>query len=225
MSDKLRFAVIGIGRFGTAIATKLSIGGAEVIAIDSCKDRINNIKDNVTYSVVLDSTDINALRSQNIQDMDAVVVSIGEDFQSLLLTTFALQELKVKRIMVRAQGDAQKKIIAKMGIDEILSTEDEVSDNVAKTLMNPSVLLYVPLPDEFEIIEVKAPKGVVNRTLLDIGLRTKYKINLITLLRKRGDQQHHIVGVPKGDTVIEEDDLILVFGSSKNINRFIDINS
>ena len=223
MGDKLRFAVIGIGRFGTAIATKLSIKGAEVIAIDNNNERINGIKDNVTYAITLDSTDINALKSQNINEMDAVVVSIGEDFQSLLLTTFALQEIGVKRIMVRAQGEAQKKILSRMGIDEILSTEEEVSNNVTEQLMNPSVLLYVPLPDEFEIIEIKAPKGVVDRTLLDIGLRTKYKINLITLLRKRGNE-HHIVGVPKGDTIIEKDDLILVFGSSKNISRFIEIN-
>ncbi len=223
MKNQLRFAIIGIGRFGTAIATKLSIEGAEVIAIDSNKDRINSVKDDVTYSVVLDSTDINALKAQNIQEMDAVVVSIGEDFQSLLLTTFALQELGVKRIMVRAQGEAQKKILAKMGIDEILSTEEEVSNNVTKTLMNPSVVLYVPLPDEFEIIEIKTPKRVVNRSIKDIGLREKYKINLITLVRKKGEE-HHVVGVPEGDTIIEKDDFILVFGSSKNINRFIEIN-
>ena len=223
MKNKLRFAVIGIGRFGTAIATKLAIKGSEVIAIDSDKDRINSIKDDVTYSIVMDSTDIMALKSQNIQEMDAVVVSIGEDFQSLLLTTFALQEIGVKRIMVRAQGEAQKKILSRMGIDEILSTEDEVSNNVTEQLMNPSVLLYVPLPDDYEIIEIKAPKGVVNRSLLDIGLRPKYKLNLITLLRKKGGE-HHIVGVPKGDTIIEEEDLILFFGSSKNIDRFIEIN-
>jgi len=223
MKNKLSFAIIGIGRFGTAIATKLSIEGAEVIAIDSNKDRINSVKDDVTYSVVLDSTDINALKAQNIQEMDAVVVSIGEDFQSLLLTTFALQELGVKRIMVRAQGEAQKKILAKMGIDEILSTEEEVSNNVTKTLMNPSVILYVPLPDEFEIIEIKAPKRVIDRSIKDVGLREKYKINLITLIRKKGEE-HHVVGVPEGDTIIEKDDFILVFGSSKNINRFIEIN-
>jgi trk system potassium uptake protein TrkA len=90
-------------------------------------------------------------------------------------------------------------------------------------LLNPSVLFSISLPDDYEIIEIKAPKGVINRTLLDIGLRTKYKINLVTLLRKRGNE-HHIFGVPKGDTTLEEDDLILVFGSSKNIARFIEIN-
>ncbi len=223
MKSKLRFAVIGIGRFGSAIATKLSKKGAEVIAIDISEERISSIKEDVTYSVALDSTDINSLKSQNICEMDAVVVSIGEDFQALLLTAFALQELKVKRIIVRAQGETQIKILSKMGIDEILSTEEEVSNNVAESLLNPSVLFSISLPDDYEIIEIKAPKGVINRTLLDIGLRTKYKINLVTLLRKRGNE-HHIFGVPKGDTTLEEDDLILVFGSSKNIARFIEIN-
>jgi trk system potassium uptake protein TrkA len=117
MKSKLRFAVIGIGRFGSAIATKLSKKGAEVIAIDISEERISSIKEDVTYSVALDSTDINSLKSQNICEMDAVVVSIGEDFQALLLTAFALQELKVKRIIVRAQGETQIKILSKMGLN------------------------------------------------------------------------------------------------------------
>jgi trk system potassium uptake protein TrkA len=104
-----------------------------------------------------------------------------------------------------------------------LSPEEAVSENVAETLINPSVLLTVPLPDSYEITEVKAPRKVVNRTLSDIDLREKYKLNLVTLLRKRGDE-HHILGVPKSDTVIEEDDLVLLFGTNKNIDRFIDIN-
>ncbi|MCK5781623.1 MAG: TrkA family potassium uptake protein [Flavobacteriales bacterium] len=223
MKSKPRFAVIGIGRFGSAIASKLAIKEAEVIAIDISKDRIDSIKESVTYSVVLDSTDKNALLSQNINEMDAVVVAIGEDFQALLLTTFTLQEINVKRIIVRAQDEAQKKILNKMGIDEILSPEEAVSDTVSETLINPSVLLTIPLPDSYEIIEVKAPRGAVNRTLHDISLRQKYKLNLVTLLRKRGEH-HHILGVPEATTVIEEDDLILIFGKTKDIDRFIDIN-
>lgn len=161
MKTKPRFAVIGIGRFGSAIATKLVKKGAEVIVIDNNKDRIDSVKNDITYSVVLDSTDKNALLSQNINDMDAVVVSIGENFQSLLLTTFLLQEIGIKRIIVRTQGEAQKKILTKMGITELLSPEEEVSNNITETLINPSVLLYVPLPDNYEIKEIKAPRRVI----------------------------------------------------------------
>ena len=93
--------MIGMGRFGTAIAQRLAEKGAEVIAMDSDRDRIERIRDKVTYAVALDSTDREALLSQGIADMDAVVVSIGENFQDVLLTTFVLQEIGIKRIIVR----------------------------------------------------------------------------------------------------------------------------
>lgn len=234
-----RFAVIGMGRFGSAIAQRLTEKGAEVIAMDSDRERIERIRERVTYAVALDSTDKYALISQGIQEMDAVVVSIGENFQDVLLTTFALQEVGVKRIIVRANGEIQNKILEKMGVKEILSPEGEVSNAVAENLINPHVLMTVKLPDSYQIIEVKAPKGIAGRSLTEIGLREKYKINLVTLLRWDGTgdapaeffkdnashANHHIIGVPDGDMKIESSDILLLFGTSKNIQRFIDINS
>ncbi len=221
-----RFAVIGLGQFGSAIARNLSERGAEVIAIDYNEDNVEALKDHVAYAVTLDATDKKALQSQNIEDMDAVVVSIGENFQGLLLCTFILQELEVKRIIARAQGPTQRKILEKMGVTEILSPEDEVGNNVAEQLVNPSVLMCMTLPDDFEIVEIKAPKAVISRSLDDIGLRVKYKVNLITVLRQsEKDGKHHIIGVPKSDTQIEENDIIVVFGKTRNIDRFIEINN
>ena len=219
-----KFAVIGLGRFGSAIARKLSEKNAEVLAIDVDEEKVEAIADDVAYAVTLDSTDSKSLIAQNIQDMDAVVVSIGANFQDLLLTTFVLQELRVKRIIARAQGKNQRRILQKMGITEILSPEDEVSNNVAEQLVNPSVLMCMQLPDDYEIVEVKAPKNMDNRTMDDIGLRAKYKINLVTLLRKGDDGKHHIIGVPQPDTVIYNNDIIILFGKTDNINRFIEIN-
>ncbi len=234
-----RFAVIGMGRFGSAIAQRLTEKGAEVIAMDASRERIEHVRDKVTYAVALDSTDKDALVSQGIKDMDAVVVALGENFQDVLLTTFVLQELGVKRIIVRANGDVQTRILEKMGVKEILSPEAEVSNAVADNLINPHVLMTVTLPDSYQIIEVKAPKGIAGRTLSEIGLREKYKVNLVTLLRWDGTEQpqmeyfsdnttdvhHHIIGVPTADTVIEESDILLLFGTGKSIQRFIDINS
>lgn len=219
-----KFAVIGLGQFGRAIARKLSEKNSEVLAIDNDEEKVEAIKDEVAIAVTLDATDARALKSQNITDMDAVVVAIGANFQDLLLTTFVLQELKVERIIARAQGPTQRAILEKMGIKEILSPEDEVGNNVAENLVNPSVLMSMQLPDEYEIVEVKAPKTVFNRTLEDIGFREKYKINLVTLLRKDETDEHHIIGVPRADTTIREDDIIIVFGKTHCINRFIEIN-
>lgn len=219
-----KFAVIGLGRFGSAIAQKLSEKNAEVLAIDSDEEKVQAISDEVAYSVTLDSTDSKSLSAQNIQDMDAVVVAIGANFQGLLLTTFILQELKVKRIIARAQGPNQRRILQKMGVTEILSPEDEVSNNVAEQLINPSVLMCMQLPDDYEIVEVKAPKAMRNRTMDDIGLREKYKINLVTLLRQGADGKYHIIGVPQPETLVELNDIIILFGKTDNINRFMEIN-
>jgi trk system potassium uptake protein TrkA len=220
-----KFAVIGLGRFGSAIAQKLSKKNAEVLAIDEDEEKVQAISDEVAYAVTLDSTDSKSLIAQNIQDMDAVVVAIGANFQDLLLTTFILQELKVKRIIARAQGVNQRRILQKMGITEILSPEDEVSNNVAEQLVNPGILMCMQLPDNYEIVEVKAPPSISNRSMGEIGLRAKYKINLVTLLRQGSDGKYHIIGVPQNDTLIEADDIIILFGKIDNINRFIEINA
>ncbi len=223
MAIKGKFAVIGIGLFGSAIAKKLKQEGAEVIAIDKNNHIIEDIRHEVTYAVVLDSTDKNALLSQDVQDMDAVVVAIGENFQNLLLTTFVIQELGIERIIVRSQNETQKKILQNMGIKEILSPEDEVGISVAHRLINPEVITTMSLPDNYEIAEIISPKNVIDRTLDDLGLRQKYRLNLVTLLREKNGE-YHIEGVPSGDTVIRKTDRMLVFGSVRDIERFIEIN-
>jgi trk system potassium uptake protein TrkA len=222
MADK--FAVIGLGQFGTAIARKLAEKGAEILAIDSDPDKVESIRDYVTYGVTLDATSRPALESQNIAEMDAVVVSIGQNFECTMLTVVQLQSLGVKRLMARAQGETQRRILTKLGVEEILSPEEEVGKNVAERLLTPGMLMAVQLPDNYEIVEVEAPKSTVGRSLEDIGLTKKYKLSLITLLRKtNGD--HHILGVPEDDTVVEPNDLMVVFGTTKDVERFIHINA
>ena len=113
--------------------------------------KVEGIKDEVCHAVALDATDKKALLSQNIEDVDAVVVAIGENFQALLLCTFLLIELKIKRIITRSMGNDQRRILEKMGVTEILSPEDEVGGNVAEMLINPNVVMCLQLPDDFEI--------------------------------------------------------------------------
>ena len=229
--SKHKFAVIGLGLFGTAIAKTLSERGAEVLAIDINEEKIQDIKDDVAYAVSFDATDMKVLKAQNIKDVDAVVVAIGENFEALLLCTVHLLEMKVKRIIARAEGPLQRMILEKLGVKEILSPENEVGIAVAEKLIHPSIVSFLQLPDEYEIVEVKTPKGIANRTLEDIGLRNKYKLNLITFKReveveKNGETviEQHIIGVPRSSTVLYETDTIVVFGRSKDIGKFIEIN-
>ena len=226
-----RFLVVGVGRHGRQIATKLAEKGAEVYAFDTSEERIEAIKDDVAQAVTLDSTDIKALQSQNIEGIDAAVVAIGTNFEAVILTTVHLMELGVKRIISRASGPQQIKILETLGVSEILTPETEVGQAVAERLINPSVVSFLQLPDNYEIAEIKAPRDAANRTIEQIDLRNKYQLTLVTIKRefeemKRGERQveQHILGVPNSDTVIKETDTLVVFGTMKDVERFIQIN-
>ncbi len=226
-----KFAVIGVGKYGATIAKRLSEKGAQVFAFDNSEDKIENIKDDVSFAVTMDTTDPKALANQNIADMDAVVVAIGENFEATILTCVHLLDLGVKRIIARASGSQQKLILEKIGIKEILTPEDEVAFVVREKLINPSILSFLQLPDDYEIAEIKPPKGILNRTIDDLDFRNKYQLTLVTMkreydIKKKGQYnvEQHVIGVPNGDTIIESRDTLLVFGTAKHVQRFIDIN-
>jgi trk system potassium uptake protein len=227
-----RFAVIGLGRFGSTVAVTLASKGAEVLAIDSDEELVESMRDDVAYAVTMDATDIKALKAQNINDMDAVIVAIGSDFESLILITVSLMELKVKRIIARAMNKTQRIILKKLGISEIVSPEVEVGVSVAEKLLNPGILTFMQLPDHYEIAEIEAPINTVGKRLDDLDLRRRYNINLITIKRqevvKKDDTEiieHHIIGVPQSDTYIQEKDTLLLMGIDRDISKFIEVNT
>lgn len=226
-----KIAVIGMGQFGMAIAKTLTQKGAEVMAIDRNDQIIEEMADRVELAVAMDATDKKTLLAQDILDFEAVVVAIGEDFEQLLLCTTILLDIGVKRIMGRARGKTQQKILEKIGIHEILAPEDEVGINVAERLINPSIVSYLELPGDYCIMEIAAPPDAVNRKLLDIDLRRRYQLNLITIKRtqeviKDGEKntEQNITGIPDGNTVILENDSLVVFGKRSHVERFIEIN-
>ncbi|MBM3170806.1 MAG: TrkA family potassium uptake protein [Bacteroidetes bacterium] len=228
-----RYAVIGLGLFGTSIARELSRRGAEVLAIDNVEHQVEGVSGDVAFGVTMDATDLKALKAQNIHEMDAVIVAIGEGkFDTMLLCVVLLLELKVKRIIARAEGPRQRMILEKIGCKEILSPEDEVAMLVAERLINPNIIYYMPLPDNYEIVEIKTPPSVANRSLADINLRNRYQIDLITIKRevahvnREGSTitEKHILGVVGQDTILLATDTLLVFGIDQDIQRFIEIN-
>ena len=232
MRKGTRFAVIGVGRYGSTISRKLAGKGSEVYAIDCSKEKVDALKDDVALAVTLESTDIRALQSQNIQDVDAAIIAIGDNFQAVILTALNLIELKVPRVIARSGSPSQKLILERIGVKEILTPEDEVAALVAERLINPSVLSFLELPDNYEIAEIKAPDSIINKSIDEIGLRNKYSLTLITIKRETrstnmdGQEvtEQHIIGVPRSETIVKEHDTIVVFGTLKDVQRFIEIN-
>lgn len=229
--NRQKFAVIGIGQFGNSIARALTQNGVEVIAIDSDQEVIDAISEDVALSVCLDATDKKALLGQDIDTYDTVVVAIGSDFEQELLCIVTLTEIGIRRIIARARGDVQKRILEKVGIKEIFSPEVEVGIVVAERLLNPNLVSYLQLPDGYRIAELIAPTNTVGRTLGDIDLRDRYKLSLITIKKQfivKGEKpdkvEQHISGVPDSKTIFESTDNLVIFGKSKDIDRFIEIN-
>ncbi|MGB0915576.1 MAG: potassium channel family protein [Crocinitomicaceae bacterium] len=226
-----KFAVIGVGRYGSTIARRLAEKGAQVFAFDPNEEKIESIKDEVAFAVTLDATDMRALKTQNLDEMDAAVVAIGENFEATVLTCVHLLDIGVKRVIARASGDHQRLILEKIGVTEILTPENEVAYVVREKLLNPNIVSFLQLPDDHEIAEIRAPKGCVGRTIHDVGFRNKYEMTLITIKReyevvKNGEDctEQHIIGVPKSDMVINYKDTLVVFGAAKSVERFIEIN-
>ena len=230
MSDK--FAVIGLGQFGLQVARQLAKRGAEVLAIDRDMDLVERVKDDVAYAVTLDSTDIKALSSQDISDMDAVLVAIGENIEGLLLTTVLLLELKTKRIIARAMSEEQRLILQKIGIREILSPENEVGILVAEMLLNPIMKAFLPLPDNYRIIEITTPIEVAKKTVEDIDFEETYHLKLITIRRQYAEvvnQQdvrvEHLLQNIDRNVEIQPNDMLVIMGKVSDIEKFIQLNS
>jgi trk system potassium uptake protein TrkA len=227
-----KFAVIGIGHFGRAIALSLSRKGADVMVIDTNYERIDQVSDEVSYAVTLDATDRKALLSQDIKSFDVVIVAIGSNFEQRLLCVALLLDLGIKRIICRALGRNQRIILEKMGITEILSPEDEVGASLARRLMNPSMVSYLDISDDYSIMEIIAPKLICGVALGKIDLRDNYKLSLITIKRAflelhKGVETaiQHVIGVPDTKTIIQDKDTLILFGRNRDIEKFVEINN
>lgn len=223
----MRYVVIGIGNYGSRIALEMASRGAEVFAIDCVEEKVEEVADDIAIAVTLDSTDLKALRSQKLEEMDAAVVAIGDNFEATVLTTLNLLDLGIPRVIVRASGSHQERILRSLGVQEIMAPEAEFASIVAERLMNPNLRGFLELPDDYEIAEIQAPAGVVGRSLRDIDLTARYDLRLITIRRtydEGGEAKEHLIGIPRPDTTVEKTDTLVVFGTLGNVNRFLEVN-
>ena len=176
-----RIAVIGLGRFGSQLALQLSKSGAEVIAIDKDGKLVDQLAHEVAVAVRLDSTDEQALREQGIDKVDVAVVSIGDDFEANILTTVTLKSLGVKCICSRAEEETHGKILKRIGADEIIIPEEESAQRWSFRLLAPQIGEKMELAPGFSLARYTAPDSFAGKSLIDLQLRKKYRVNLIGL--------------------------------------------
>ena len=209
------FAVIGLGRFGAALALNLEEHGHHVLGIDEKEDTVQRLADYLTQTVKLDATDEEALRTVDITSFDTVVVAIGTDFESNLLTTVALKSLGVKRVICKTISKRQQEILRKVGADRVILPEFEAGCRLADELMNPGLLERFHLGPGYSIAEVVAPRMLANQSLSQLNLRQRYGINV--LLIKRGEQ---ITTSPRAEFILLSGDLMVILGRDEKLEAF-----
>lgn len=221
----LRIAVIGLGTLGRVLVQELAQKGVEVLAIDSEMENVEAVKDIATFAVQLDATDANALRANRIERMDAVVVTIGQDFESLVLTIQELLLMGVTRVYARATTPTHRLILERLGVANIISPEEDAGRRLAQRLVNPGLLDYIELSKDYQIAEIESPTKFHGKTLAQLELIRRYRVVVVTIRRYQEDGTSKIIGVPGPDTLIEPSDTLIVLGMPTDIYRMVEQNS
>lgn len=214
-----RFAVIGLGIFGTSLARHLSSLGAEVAAFDRLRERADALRDEVASAVILDASDEVALRAQGLEQMDAVVVAIGDDFEQVVLIVTVLQELKVRRIIARALRPLHRSILCRLGVTEVVSPNADTGERLARTLALAGSLENIPVAAGHALVKVAVPQGWSGRTLADLGFREKFRVNVVTVLDHpaAGSDKPSCLGVPRPDLALRPSHILVLFGAEDDI--------
>lgn len=217
---KRSFAVIGLGRFGSAMATTLAGLGHDVIGIDSDEDKVRALADVVSLAVELDATDEKALRASGIKDVDVAVVSIGERMEASLLVVTLLREIGIKNIVAKAVTSLHGRILEKLGVTRAVFPEREMAERIAHSLVNPNVLDYIELSKDFSIVEVPAPAEFVGKTLRDIGLRARFGLTTIAIRHatRQGEAEASNIA-PGPDDIIQSGDVLALLGSNERLGQ------
>lgn len=208
------FAVIGLGRFGASVAKALYEMGYEVMAVDKDPYRVQDFSQIVTHVVEADSTDENALRALGINNFDIVVVAIGEDIQSSIMTTLILQEIGVKRVVVKAKNDLHGKVLYKIGAEKVVYPERDMGLRVVHNLISPNILDYIELAEDYSIIEISAGDYFDGKSLEQLDVRSLFGCNVMAI--KSGKR---INIAPMANDVIHKGDVLVVIGHNDDLLR------
>jgi trk system potassium uptake protein TrkA len=212
------FAVIGLGRFGSAMATTLAGLGHDVIGIDGDEDRVRSLADIISPVLQLDATDEKALRASGIKDVDVAVVSIGEHLESSVLVVTLLREMNIPQIVAKAVTPLHGRILEKLGVSRVVFPEREMAVRIAHSLVVPNVLDYIELSSDYSIVEVPAPAEFFGKSLREIGLRSRFGLTTIAIKHTaEGKVSSNIA--PGPDDVVREGDVLSLLGSNERLGQ------
>ena len=206
--------VIGLGRFGGAVAQSLARLGHEVLAIDENLDLVQRWSDHLTHVVQADSTDADTLRHLGVAGFDRAVVGIGTDIEASVLTVLALEELGVEDIWAKAISDKHARILERTGAHHVIRPEAAMGERVAH-LVTGKMIDFIAFDEGFAIAKTKAPRQAWGVTLSESALRSKHGVTVVGIKRDRNDFMY-----AKPDSIVERGDILIVSGPTMAVERF-----
>jgi trk system potassium uptake protein TrkA len=209
-----QFIVLGLGRFGSAVATTLVELGHEVLGVDNDEERVGALKDKITQAVQADITEERVLKELGVKNFDAAIVSVATDLEASILVTMMLKEMGLKYIIAKAQSALHGKVLEKIGVDKIVFPERDMGRRIARSLIIPNIKDYIELEPDYSVIEIEALPEFADKTLSELDLRNKYGINVLAIKR---DNSFNIS--PQAKDVIKKDDFLIVIGETKEITE------
>ena len=229
----MKYTIVGMGNFGAFLAQRLTELGHEVVGVDSRPNRIEMIQDKITHAVVLDATDLQAVKNLPMKDCDVVIIAIGEDVGASIMTTAIFKQMNPKRIIGRAINQLHETVIRAIGVDEIIHPEEETAQRLAKRLELTGVLDSLEISDDYNIVEVKLPKRYIGLSLVEANIRNEFSLNILSTIKMKEKTnllgmkslKKQVTGVIMADYIFAEEDILLIFGMVKDIHKFLSLES
>ena len=209
------FLVIGMGRFGSSVATELCRMKHEVLAIDEAEDNVAGIVNQVTDVIIGDAKDEAVLRSLGVQNFDCVIVAMAGALEDSILTTMMLKEMGAKFIVGKAQNERHAKILSLLGADKVIRPELDMGKRVARSLTQKNIIDVLEISTEYGIVELVAPRQWVDKSIVKINLRRKHGVTVIAVRAAGTDKVNFS---PDADTVLREGDILTVIGSKRDLD-------
>ena len=213
---KKQFLVIGLGRFGASVAYTLTEAGHSVVGIDQSETCVQRMSESIADVIKCDATDADILESMGITDYEAIIVCIGEKYiQNSILVTLLLKEKGAKRIIAKAGTRTQGRVLSKVGADTIVYPEKDMGERVARSLVSSNIIDFLEVSPDVSIIEIPAPETIVGKNLVELNLRHKYGVTIISIKNSKNE----IMSPPNVKYIFQKDDILTLIGENKLLKK------
>ena len=206
--------IIGLGRFGGTLAKQVAALGHEVVGIDIEETLVQKLAPYLTHSIVGDFSDEDTIRQLNLQELDVVVIAIGDNLKAKLLSAMVLKELHTPYIVAKASTTMESKLLERVGADLIIFQEMDMAERVAQMLTRENIVDYFQLSQDIGLVEMGIPQFMVGHTLVELDIRKHYNVNIVAVKRDK-----NVIAPPNPNNPLQDDDMLIVIGRNEDITK------